>query len=238
MRRRRILRHRIFRRCEYSWRIQILRLRVERLRFQRTPRHRVFQERAQHVGAVMQVVQRFKKRHDRQRTRQSARRLQRKSGFARQQINHQQIRQTARHADDQRADAAKTELASMLCEYSQRSDDGARFVAERFVVVQSRRMQKRPRRAQFVVEKSQPRFFVPRGKRVAVQSGGDHQLRQRFVVASRVLPHVQTRQMKAENLNRAHQRHDFAVPPDRSAPTSSRLPRSVCKSARTSREKR
>ena len=63
---------------------------------------------AHDLRGALEVFGGFKERRDRQPADQSVRRVVRQPGLARQQEHHEQVAELARHADDQRAEAAGT----------------------------------------------------------------------------------------------------------------------------------
>ena len=158
------------------------------------------------VGRLVEIGDRLEQRHDHQV--RSARRLAAapQSGFAREDMDFEQVGQGLRHADDPLADRI---AAQPRAHVGGGMDD--RQLARRLVAPLVPRRGERPVALQLGGEQRDARLFVQR-QIVGAHARHLEQLGEHALVHRAVLPHVERRKVEPEHFDRADQ------PPERADP--------------------
>ncbi len=157
------------------------------------------------LRGVLEVFGGFEQRRDGQAADEALGRVVRQPGLARQQEDDEQVAELARHADDQRADAAGAVRVEV---FDQQAVAGKHRV--RLGTGGCPRVRERPRRAQFLLDERHAPGFVPVLEVLAGMPGERHELPERLVVETGVLPDVERGEVEAEHVHRAQ--HGQGVP--------------------------
>jgi hypothetical protein len=165
------------------------------LEFQAATRHGMSEEFAKDIRAAFEVFDGFEQRHDRKGAHQPVGALKHERGFAREQIDDKEIREAARHTDDQRADSGQTVLPHVFGEHSITTEDRGGFCFETGIGAG-----KRPRRTKLAIEEIQAMRFVPIHKLRAIEPGRGQELGDGKVVEAAILADVQRGEVEAKSL--------------------------------------
>ena len=160
----------------------------------------------QHLRPALEIIRGFKERHHRQHAHDALGKGTQQPRLGRENVNDEQIGKAARHAHDECADAIRTEPGDMRGEHAMAADHGIRLGPRARAG-----MQEWPRRLQFTLQETKPLRLGPFLPLAAVDSRGTHELAERLRVEGGVLPDVEIREMKTEDLQRAARRTDIRI---------------------------